>query len=177
MAKHYRKMIVHSDHLETPESGPPWTVLWDTNARGDDRWSTVRTQTEAAALERAGHFVKLGFVVHAIKDPSGAVVMNSETIAARFGATEERKPRRPPDGAAPSAEKSAQTVMRAVVEDFHGRPGRVLAASAVHALLAPQGLSPAEFAAALSYAEERGWLRAANESLTLTQAGYAVATA
>ena len=177
MAKHYRKMIVHGDHLEASESGPPWTVLWDTAPRQDEAWSTVRTQSEASALERAAHFVKLGFVVHAIKDPSGAVAMNAAEIRTRCGAPREPRPSRAPDGTAPSAEKSAHDILRGFVEDFQAMPGRMLTASAVHALLAPQGVSPAEFTAAVTYAEEHGWLRAATDTLTLTQAGYAVATA
>lgn len=177
MAKHYRKMIVRGDHLEAPESGPPWTVLWDTAPHQDEGWSTVRTQTETSALERAAHFVKLGFIVHAIKDPSGAIVMNAAEIRARFGATEEPKRRRALDGTAPSAEKWARDILRGFVKDFQAMPGRMLAASAVHALLAPQGVGPAEFTAAVTYAEDHGWLRAANETLTLTQAGYMVATA
>ena len=36
-------------------------------------------------LERAEHFLKLGFWVHAIKDPLGAVVMNQQAIASHFG--------------------------------------------------------------------------------------------
>src|SRR6185437_6771283 len=100
-----RKMIVRGDHLEAPETGPPWIVLWDTAARADDDWSTVRTQSESSALERAAHFVKLGFIVHAIKDPTGAVVMNAAEIAARFGAVEAPKPRRMPETVAQSAEK------------------------------------------------------------------------
>jgi hypothetical protein len=102
--------------------------------------------------------------------------MNAAEIAARFGVTEAPKPRRS-DSAAPSAEKSAHDILRGFVEDFRAMPGRMLAASAVHALLAPQGVSPAEFSAAVNYAEEHGWLKTANESLTLTQAGYAIATA
>jgi hypothetical protein len=177
MAKYNRKMIVRGDHLEAPDTGPPWTVLWDIAARSDDGWSTVRTQNEASALERAAHFVKLGFVVHAVKDPSGLVTMNSAEITARFGPSENSPPRRAPDRVAPTAEKSAHEILRGFVEDFRARPGRMLMTSAVLALLAPQGVSPAEFSAAVSFAEEHGWLRSADETLTLTQTGYAVATA
>jgi hypothetical protein len=176
MAKHYRKMLVHGDHLEAPESGPPWTVLWDTAPRQNGEWSTVRAHTEASALERAAHFVKLGFVVHAIKDPSGAVVMNAGEIAARFGTSDGPARRPAPDGAVPSPEKSAHDILRGFVQDFHATPGRMLATSALRALLAPHGVGPSEFSAAVSYAEQRGWLREADGTLILTQAGYAVAT-
>ncbi len=176
MAKHYRKMLVHGDHLEASDSGPPWIVLWDTTPRPDGNWSTVRAHTEASALERAAHFVKLGFVVHAIKDPSGAIVMNAGEIVARFGVNEERSRRRAPDGAAPTPEKSAHDILRGFVEDFRATPGRMLAESAVRALLAPHGVGPSQFSAAVIYAEQHGWLRAADGTLTLTQAGYAAAT-
>ncbi len=176
MAKHHRKMVVHGDHLEAADSGPPWLVLWDTTPRRDGDWSTVRAHTEAAAFERAAHFVKLGFVVHAIKDPSGAVVMNASEIATRFGADDEPARRRASDGAVPNPEKSAHDILRGFVEDFGATPGRMLAESALRSLLAPHGVSASEFSAAVIYAEHHGWLRAADGTLTLTQAGYAAAT-
>lgn len=177
MAKHYRKMVVHGDHLEAPESGPPWIVLWDTTARPEGQWSTVRTQSEAAALERAGHFVKLGFIVHAIKDPSGQVVMDAAAIAGRFAPTPNVAERAVPGAAAPSVEHSARDILRGFVEDWQATPGRMLAAPTVFALLSPQGVSPAEFDRAVSYAKDHGWLGVADGTLTLTQAGYAAARA
>jgi len=177
MAKHTRKMIVHGDHLVAPDSGPPWTVLWDTSMRPDGNWSTVRTPNEGTALERAAHFVKLGFAVHAIRDPSGSVVMDAAEIARRFGPAEEAPPPRVPPREAPLAEQSARDILRGFVEDYRATPGRMLAATALHALLSPQGVTSTEFERAVSYAKEHGWLRAADGTLTLTQAGYAVATA
>ena len=85
MAQHYRKMVVTGDHLN-PAKSPPWTVIWDTVARADGCWSEHRSQNEATALEQAAHFVKLGFVVHEIRDPSGVVTMDAEAIEARFPA-------------------------------------------------------------------------------------------
>ena len=85
MTKHYRKMIVHGDHLES--SSPPWTVLWQIKQPLDDSWSSAEATSEQAAIDRATHFMRLGFVVHAIKNPSGAVVMDQAWIApasARF---------------------------------------------------------------------------------------------
>ncbi|HJU20347.1 MAG TPA: hypothetical protein VJ770_28160 [Stellaceae bacterium] len=177
MANYSRKMIVHGDHLVAPETGPPWTVLWDTTARLDGHWSTVRVQSEAAALERAAHFVMLGFVVHAIKDPSGIVVMNEKDIAGRFGPTEKVRSHSASESSARSAEQTAHDILRSFVEDYRATPGRMLAASALHALPSQQGVDPAEFERAVSYAKEHGWLRVADGTLTLTQAGYAAATA
>lgn len=175
MAQHYRKMIVHGDHLEAADSGSPWTVLWDTVVRADGRWSTVRAQTEAAALERAAHFVKLGFVVHAIKNPSGAVVMDARAIDARF-APQDAPSRAGSDRPVPSAEQSARDILRGFVDDHQAMPGRMLAAATLHALLSPHGVSQAEFARAVSYAKDHGWLSVGDGILTLTQAGYAAAT-
>jgi hypothetical protein len=83
VVQRYRQIIVNGNHINV-DSGPPWAVLWNTAMRPDGQWSTVRTQTEAAAVERATHFVKLGFVVYAIKDPSGMVVMDANAIMSRF---------------------------------------------------------------------------------------------
>jgi hypothetical protein len=63
-----------------------WTISWDMHRHpGASRSSTAREQTEAAALERAERFLKLGFVVYDIKNPSGVIVMDEAQIAARFG--------------------------------------------------------------------------------------------
>jgi len=176
MAKHYRKMIVHGDHLEAPDSGPPWTVLWDTKAPANGEWSAAKAGSEQAALERAAHFVKLGFVVHAIKDPTGAVFMDQSAISGRFAAAEEKPRRRPSERSTPSAEQAARTILRGFVEEYRATPGRVLNASVLLALMAAQGVGPAELERAVSYAEEHGWLGVAADTLTLTQAGYTTAT-
>jgi hypothetical protein len=77
MANYSRKSFVIGDHLNSA-SGMSWTILWDTTTRSDGEWSAVRVQTEASAFESAAHFLKLGFVVHAIKDPAGKIAMNAE---------------------------------------------------------------------------------------------------
>jgi len=174
MAQHYRKMVVHSDHLEAADTGPPWIVLWDTVARADGQWSTVRARTEAGALERAAHFVKLGFVVHEIKDPSGAVVMNAGAIAERFAAKEPARSSRESERPAPTAEQSAREILRGFVEEHRAVPGRMLATSALHALL--QGVGPTEFKLAVSFAKDHGWLSVGDGTLTLTHAGFTVAS-
>lgn len=63
-----------------------WTVRWDVKRRdGSDCWCTALAQTEAGALERAQHFIRLGFVVYAIRDPQGGVFMDEAHLAERFG--------------------------------------------------------------------------------------------
>ncbi|HZT50998.1 MAG TPA: hypothetical protein VFA22_03650, partial [Stellaceae bacterium] len=158
MAKHYRKMIVHGEHLEAPEGGPPWTVLWETKAPTDDRWSIARAESEQAAIERAVHFLKLGFVVHAIKDPSGTVVMDDGALAQRFGANPSRPRSRTREQAAPSAEQTARTLLRELVNEFQSTPGSVLNLAVLRALSSSSGIGAAEFESAVGYATEHGWL-------------------
>jgi hypothetical protein len=63
-----------------------WTIWWDTQRRpGTGRWNTAIAQTEASAVERSLHFLKLGFFVHAIRNPDGTVLMDEAQINARFG--------------------------------------------------------------------------------------------
>jgi hypothetical protein len=177
MAKqHLRKMVVTGDHLVAPDGGPPWTVLWDTAAKADGNWSIVRTPNEATALERAAHFVKLGFVVHVIKDPSGTIVLNAREIARRFGPTEDKASAGNPAANMPTAEESAHEILRGFVEKHLATPGRMLAAATLQAPLTANGVSRMEFERAVSFAKEHGWLSVADGVLTLTQAGYAAAT-
>jgi hypothetical protein len=178
MAKHYRKMVVHGDHLTAADTGPPWIVLWETTARADGQWSTVRSPTQAEAFERAAHFVKLGFVVHAIKDPTGLVVMDAESIVGRFAPAKESPPRTPPgDRTAPSVEEAARDMLRGFFEDDQAMPGRMLESATLHARLSLHALSMSEFDRAVSFAEAQGWLNVGDGILTLTQEGFAAATA
>ena len=63
-----------------------WTLWWDMHRRpGKDQWSRATEKTEAEALERAGRFIKLGFVVYQIRDAKGVVFMDEAQITERFG--------------------------------------------------------------------------------------------
>lgn len=179
MANPQRKMLARADHLEAPSNGPPWLVLWDTAARPDGSWSTVRTQSEASALERAAHFVKLGFVVHAIKDPSGAVAMDAASIASRFGAADAEAASSKSAIGRPelSDEAAAREILRGFVARHHPMPGQMLATAALRSQLLPQRLNQADFERAVRFARDHAWLTVADGILTLTQAGYAAATA
>lgn len=174
--QHLRKMVVSGDHIVAPESGPPWIVLWDTAMRVDGNWSVVRAPNEANALERAAHFVKLGFVVFAIRDPSGTVVMNADDIARRFGPTEQKGPNGDSVADLRTVERMAHAILWSFVEKHQAAPGRMLAAATLHDLLAPHGVTRAEFERGVSFAKERGWLNVADGMLTLTQPGFAAAT-
>jgi hypothetical protein len=63
-----------------------WSILWDTRDGSDTtEWNVAHAEAEAGALERAEHFLKLGFPVYAIRSPTGAVFMDQEQLIARFG--------------------------------------------------------------------------------------------
>jgi hypothetical protein len=65
-----------------------WTVHWQiAGSPATEVWNRASAETEAGALDRAKHFIALGFPVHAITDRSGAVYMDEAQIAARFGET------------------------------------------------------------------------------------------
>jgi hypothetical protein len=76
-----RKMVVRGDHIEPADNGPPWTILWETKVPPNGQWSTARAGSRAAALDQAIHFMRLGFVVAAVKDPSGIVALNADAVA------------------------------------------------------------------------------------------------
>ena len=175
-----RKMMVSGDHIGLFHKGPPWCVLWDTTARTEGEWSAADAKSEATALERAAHFLRLGFAVHAIKDPSGIVVMDASAIVDRLAPTPD-EPAPPaderPSGTSerPSAEQSGRQLLRKFVDGYKATPGRMLAAVSLGALLSEQGMRPPEFARAVKYAKSHDWLIVADGTLTLTQEGYAIA--
>jgi hypothetical protein len=82
----FHRPVFHSEQLRPKQAGTGWSVLWEIRQAPDDGpWSAMDASSEIEALERAQHFLKLGFWVHAIKDPLGAVVMNQQAIASHFG--------------------------------------------------------------------------------------------
>jgi hypothetical protein len=176
VTKQLKKMVVRGDHIVT-DTGPPWSVLWDTTSRPEGQWSTAEAKNEAAALERAAHFRKLGFAVHAINDPSGVMVMDAAAIAARLSHSVNEQPVGPAERARPSAEQSCRSLLRRLVQHYNAMPGRMLTTESVRTLLPVQTMSGSEFERALSFAKEHGWLNIAEGALTLTQAGYEVAIA
>jgi len=176
MANHYRKMVVHGDHLEAPDKGPPWTILWDTKTPHEGRWNSAHAETQESAVERATRFAKLGFVVHAIKDPSGAVFLDQGQIAERFGVAEPRPESRRINPASAQPEQAARRLVRGFVEEFQAMPGRVLKQGVVRAFALSAGISVDEFESAVRDAAASGWLSIAGDSLTLTRTGHAAAT-
>jgi hypothetical protein len=62
-----------------------WTIFWDMHPRpGNEGWSKATEHNEGEALQRAGRFVKLGFVVYEIRGPDGVVVHDKAAIRKRF---------------------------------------------------------------------------------------------
>lgn len=62
-----------------------WTIWWDMHRRpGTEGWNRATEKTEEEALQRAERFLKLGFVVYAIKDPKGAMFMDEAQIRRHF---------------------------------------------------------------------------------------------
>jgi hypothetical protein len=65
-----------------------WTILWQIDDRAaTEIWNVAIAQTEAGALDRAKHFIALGFPVYAIRNPTGGLFMDQAQIAERFGVT------------------------------------------------------------------------------------------
>jgi hypothetical protein len=62
-----------------------WTIWWDMHRRASSEgWSRAMESSEEDALQRTERFLKLGFVVYAIKDPNGATFMDEAQIADHF---------------------------------------------------------------------------------------------
>ncbi len=69
-----------------PDSGKPWTVIWDTKRRPEsDERNTALEKFEASALDRARHMLRLGFIVYEIRDPAGLVFLAEAAIKQRLG--------------------------------------------------------------------------------------------
>jgi hypothetical protein len=75
----------------------------------------------------------------------------------------------------PTPEDSARHILRLIVGHFHAVPGRVLREASLLRIFASDGWDLTEFKPGRAYALEHGWLDAANETLTLTDAGYSAA--
>ncbi len=82
MAYRYKRSNVTAPAAEVTS---PWTIWWDMHRRtGTAGWSRATEPTQDEALQRTERFLKLGFVVHAIRDPNGALFMDEAQIAERF---------------------------------------------------------------------------------------------
>jgi len=122
LVKLTKKMLVSGDHIAS-DTGERWSILWDTTSRPRGRWSSAEARTEAEALERAAHFRKLGFAVHAINDPTGATVMDAAGIRARLLDAAAAAPRLPNVSAPSSGPSSVDLPPGFGAANDHGEPG------------------------------------------------------
>ncbi len=89
MPYHHSRYSPYRPPLSRGEAHLSWTIWWDMHRRpGSEGWSRAMESSEEDALQRAERFIKLGFVVYAIKDPKGAVFMDEVQIADHFRARE-----------------------------------------------------------------------------------------
>lgn len=90
----------HQLSLQQADAGGRWTIIWDTKRRTEpDGRNTAVEKFEAAALDRARHLLRMGFIVYEIREPQGALFLEEDAIKQRLGiqtrvATE--SPRLPP---------------------------------------------------------------------------------
>ena len=75
----------------------------------------------------------------------------------------------------PTPEDSAKHLLRLIVGHFHAVPGRVLRETSLLQIFSSDGWAFTEYKPGRTYAVEHGWLNAALDTLTLTNAGYSAA--
>ena len=73
-------------HLSASEGddGKRWRIIWDI-ARGDGR-NTAEEKLKSAALDRARHMLRMGFVVYEIREPSGSTFLDEAGIREQLAA-------------------------------------------------------------------------------------------
>lgn len=77
----------HHISKDRADSGERWTVIWDTTRITEsDAHNKAVEQYESAALDRAKHLLRMGFIVYEIRDPAGAVFLAEDEIKRRVGA-------------------------------------------------------------------------------------------
>ncbi len=68
------------------ESGKRWAVMWDTSRKPETASrNTALEGSERAALDRAKHLLRMGFVVYELRDADGIVVLDEPGIKDRLG--------------------------------------------------------------------------------------------
>ena len=76
----------HQLSLQQADAGGRWTIIWDTKRRAEtDVRNTAVEKFEAAALDRARHLLRMGFIVYEIREPQGAVFLEEDAIKQRLG--------------------------------------------------------------------------------------------
>jgi hypothetical protein len=82
MAYRYKRSNVSAPAAEVTSL---WTIWWDMRRRaGTEGWSRATEPTQDEALQRTERFLKLGFIVYAIRDPRGTIFMDEAQIDEHF---------------------------------------------------------------------------------------------
>ena len=76
----------HQLSTQQTDAGGRWTIIWDTKRRTEiDGRNTAVEKFEAAALDRAKHLLRMGFIVYEIREPQGSVFLEEADIKRRLG--------------------------------------------------------------------------------------------
>lgn len=73
----------HQLAKDEPDTGERWTIVWDTRRQSIEHANNAVEKTQAAALDRAKHLLRLGFIVHEIKASGGVVWLEEVEILKR----------------------------------------------------------------------------------------------
>ncbi|MGH6974303.1 MAG: hypothetical protein ACRED7_01455 [Stellaceae bacterium] len=84
------------------DTGERWVIFWETRRPESGEWSQAIEKSEAAAVERARHLIKLGFTVFQITGPAGGVFMTEDEVTQRLRAPSAVKKLRAPDEPPPT---------------------------------------------------------------------------
>jgi hypothetical protein len=77
-------------HLSASEGddGRRWRIIWDTTRRPEiEARNTAVEKLKSAALDRARHMLRMGFVVYEIREPSGSLFLDEAAIHKQLGAS------------------------------------------------------------------------------------------
>ena len=97
----------HRLSLQQADAAAQWTVIWDTKRRTEtDGRNRAVEKFETAAMDRARHLLRMGFVVYEVLDPDGRVFLEEAAIRQRLGfdkkpPAKEPAPRLPPSALSP----------------------------------------------------------------------------
>lgn len=100
MAYHraYRSMFKSTPEYDT---GERWVIFWETRRPESGNWSEAIEKSQADAIERAKHLLRLGFIVFQITGPANGIFMTEEEIVQRLQSSPAAKKRRNPSDEPP----------------------------------------------------------------------------
>ncbi|HWE73754.1 MAG TPA: hypothetical protein VG328_11390 [Stellaceae bacterium] len=68
------------------DDGRRWRIVWDTTRRPESETrSTALEKSKDAALDRARHMLRMGFIVYEVREPSGVLLLDEPAIRAQLG--------------------------------------------------------------------------------------------